>query len=113
MIARIVPYMNSFFELSHVSVEGNRIDPEFLESFGAYERAYDPETYKTAIQTNTSNLLLVDNVETIVEPEGAFITPRSPQDFEITNDELIIPTTRPIDRFVQLIPKLNVTYRVQ
>jgi hypothetical protein len=113
MIARIIPYMNSFTELSHVSIEGNRIDPEFLQKFGAFEAAYDPQTYKTTIQTNVNNLVLEGEIETITEPENGFITPRSPQDFEITNDELIIPTTRPIDKFFKLTPRLNIVYRVQ
>lgn len=70
LMVRIVPYMNSFSELSHVSVEGNRIDPDFLESFGAFERAYDPGTYKTSIQTNLTNLVLEENFETIIEPKN-------------------------------------------
>lgn len=113
LMVRIVPYMNSFFELSHVSVEGNRIDPDFLESFGAFERAYDPGTYKTSIQTNLTNLVLEEELQTLIEPKNGFITPRSSEDFEITNDDSIIPTTRPINQLVDFNILFNVTYTVQ
>jgi hypothetical protein len=112
MIARIIPYMNSFTELSHVSIEGNRIDPEFLEKFGAFEAAYDPETYKTLIQTNTSNLVIEKQSRQIVEPKNGFISPRSPDGFAITNDDAIIPTSRPINIFQSLFLRSGIRFTV-
>jgi hypothetical protein len=113
MIVRIIPYMNSFTELSHVSVEGNRIDPEFLQKFGALEAAYDPETYKTLLQTNTSNLVIEGQSRQIIEPKNGFISPRSPDGFAITNDDAIIPTSRPINIFQDLIIRLGIRYQVE
>lgn len=113
MMARIVPTMSSFSELGHISIEGDFIDSEFLEKFGAYERAYDPETYKTAVKTNLTNLVLEEDVETVVEPKNGWISTRSPSDFEISNDDSIIPTTRPINRITDVKIRLNARYLVQ
>jgi hypothetical protein len=71
MIVKIVPIMDTFTELGHLSIEGDHISSEFLNSFGAYERAYDPETYKTAIKTNLTNLVIEEDFEIITEPENA------------------------------------------
>jgi hypothetical protein len=113
MIVRIVPIMETFTRLGHLSVEGNRIDPEFLNSFGAYQRAYDPQTYKTSIKTNLTNLVLEEDLETITEPANAWITPRSSQDFEITEDDSLIPTTRPINVLNELYFRFNINYSVR
>lgn len=112
MIAQIIPYMNSFFTLGHVSIEGDRIDPEFLESFGAFETAYNPETYKTSIKTNVSNLVLEEGFEKVIEPRNAWVTARSVDDFEIKEDDALIPTSRPINVLDNLYYRFDLEYSV-
>jgi hypothetical protein len=112
MIARVIPYMNSFTELSHVSIEGNSISPEFLNKFGAFETAYDPETYKTLLQTNTENLLIEDQELRLIEPKNAYISPRSLDGFAISNDDAVLPTTKPINNFYELYLRSGVRFTI-
>jgi hypothetical protein len=114
MIAKIVPYMNSFTELKHVSIEGDRISPEFLAKFGAFEAAYDPQTYKTVLKTNLNNLVLEGGLEIITEPKNAYITARSPNaNLRIEEDNALIPTSRPINIIVDLFTRFEIRYQLE
>lgn len=92
-MAKIVPTMISFTVLGHVGLLDTSETTKMVP-FATQTEAYDPQTYKTALYSNVENFIA--GPETITEPANGWLTPRSPDGFEISGDNLMITTTRPI-----------------
>jgi len=94
---KIVPYATSFTLLGHVAALFDSEDESLFNEFGSISAAYNPATYRTRIESNVSNFIAEGGFDSsVVEPANGWITPRSPDGFEISNDNAIIPTSKPI-----------------
>lgn len=109
-VAQITPTLITPGRLGHVGIEGF-VPQSTIENYAAFEAAYDPETYKSAIYSNVDFMRLKEDFETVVEPREGWVSTRSPDGIRITNDNAIIPTTRPIDRLERLDIRFLVDYR--
>ena len=98
-MAKIVPMMKNFTQLGHIGLLDTS-ETTKMNSFVASQEAYDPQTFKTALYSNVENFIA--GVDTIIEPANGWITPRSPDGFEIGADNIMIPTSRPIYKIEDL-----------
>jgi hypothetical protein len=95
----LVPKMASFTKLGHVQIVEN--SSVSLVDFGLKQEAFDPATYKSALFSNVSNFIASGD-KTITEPSNGYMTPRSPDGNEISNDNSILYTNRPIYKVEKL-----------
>lgn len=97
---KITPVMVSFTELGFVGASIDFADTGEIDKFGDFTEAYDPRSYRTRLLSSVSNFIAGDEEDgAITEPANGFLTPRSPDGFEISNDNAIFATSRPVYRF--------------
>lgn len=96
---KATPVMISFTELGFISVSLDFADTAEVNKFGDFTEAHDPRSYRTRLVSSVSNFIAGDEEEgAITEPSNGFLTPRSPDGFEIAADNAIFLTSRPIYR---------------
>jgi hypothetical protein len=84
-LAKIVPFMEGFVTLGHVGLS-DAAETTKMAPFITRSEGYDPQTFKTALYSNVENFIA--GPETLIEPANGWLTPRSPDSFEISNDNL-------------------------
>ena len=104
---KLTPVMTTFTQLGFVGASLEEVDSSKVAKFGGFTEAHNPTSYRTRLVSSVSNFIAGDEEEgAIIEPAEGFITPRSPDGFEISNDNLLIPTSRPIYKIENLeIPR--------
>jgi hypothetical protein len=102
--------MNTFTTLTHTGISAACVNPTLIEAHGKLEGAYDPQTFKTGIYSTVSNMVPKEAYKTIIEPENAWISPRSQSGNLISQDEAMIPTTRPIYQLNRADMRLELSY---
>ena len=105
--AKVTPVMVNFTSLGFINASLEEVDNADVAKFGSFTESYNPTSYRTRLVSSVSNFIAGDEEEgAIVEPSNGFVTPRSPDGFEISNDNLLIPTSRPIYKIQNLeIPR--------
>jgi predicted nucleic acid-binding protein len=105
--------MNTFTTLTHTGISAACVNPTLIEAHGKLEGAYDPQTFKTGVYSTVSNMIPKEAYKTIIEPENAWISPRSTNGLTISQDEAMIPTTRSIYQLNRLDMRLSTLYQRQ
>ena len=94
---KVTPVMSSFTQVGFVGASIESADTNDVAKFGEYTEAYDPRSYRTRLVSSVSNFIAGDEEDgAITEPANGFLTPRSPDGFEISNDNAMLQTSRPI-----------------
>ena len=107
--AKLIPFMEVENILSHKAILQE--NAENLDEFITESKAYDPETYKSALYSPASNMVIGDLQETIVEPKAGWSTPRATSGARVTSDNAFIPTSMPIYKVDRLDVRMKVRYR--
>ena len=94
--AKIVPRMIDFTYLGYISPFPIDETPQKIGRFFTKTQAYNPQTYRTRIVSSVENFIAGDKEAAITEPANGWLTPRSADNYAISNDSAIIPTNRPI-----------------
>lgn len=93
---KIVPKMINFTTLSHIKPIQEQEDVTKTESFFNTSKAYNPQTYKTRLLSNVNNFIAGGDNASIVEPANGWLTVRSASNYEISNNDAMLHTSRPI-----------------
>lgn len=107
-MAKLVPTMTTFDRLGSVGVDNTQQAP--ILDFASKTEAYDPQTYKTSLYSNVENFIAGEN-DTIIEPANGWVTVRSDNEFEISPDHALIPTSRPIYKIMDVRYNLKLYFR--
>ena len=111
MMARIVPkasFEGSDLVISFAEV-GEKVE-DIIDGFSIKSEAYDPQTYRTALFSDVSNLV-VNNENPIVEPANGWKVPSASDDLVIEADSVEFATKYPIYKMNYIVPKTNVWVR--
>lgn len=93
---KIVPKMINFTTLSHIKPIQEQESTTKTESFFNTSKAYNPQTYKTRLLSNVDNFIAGGDNASVVEPANGWLTPRSASNYEISNNDAMLHTSRPI-----------------
>ena len=109
--AKITPYMVDFNILGHIKPTYILETESKVEQFSATSEVFNPNSYRTRIVSNVDNMVISNrNKNNIIEPANSWATTKSPDGYEISNDNAVIETSKPIYSVESLLVRFELYF---